>query len=379
MAKNLFETTDKKPLIHPIDKSELSEEFVLRKTSEQIRNTDDKDSNVIHKDIFRMHNATGQLTINAVFDDMFMPKESEPLNILNARIKENNEQEYLRLLARIDEIKKGLKQFPNTESYYRINAYLGEVYFRFEKWYKENNLNQPTEKVDKFFERTNLEKLSNDDYSEVLFTGDFTYELLDKKSLPEIKTMLDLLKENFQTLEQQFNEMMKKKIYFENIIDDYSRKKDKSNYHNFSIILESDKNIQLELDELSGSVKRQHSNILFLDLYIRKKFFKEQFAESKDMSMMGNDSPHELEKEKPSIIQPSQNEREELKSKVFEVLQQNKTIVLEMLPLKERKQNKKWKLSTEQIKIKLFSRENPKQKETIIRYIKEFRSKKNPH
>ena len=72
------------------------------------------------------------------------------------------------------------------------------------------------------------------------------------------------------------------------------------------------------------------------------------------------------------------DKKKNVKKMVFEVLSKsdNKKVVLKELPQKEQMQNKRWKLSNEQVRIKYFSEEGNTEmiKATIIRNIKRFRS-----
>ncbi len=65
-----------------------------------------------------------------------------------------------------------------------------------------------------------------------------------------------------------------------------------------------------------------------------------------------------------------------LRKKIIAVLDRNKAIVLEELPQKDRKLNKRWKLSPKQIYIKLFREELSIKRASIERYIKKYRSEK---
>jgi len=126
-----------------------------------------------------------------------------------------------------------------------------------------------------------------------------------------------------------------------------------------------------------------------------RKHYKEQFIkyaqinnlheQEKDLNknelkkLSNNESQKINSKENPETILCSvTDEKEVLKTKVGVILKKNHTIVLEKLPKKEQKQNKKWKLSTQNVYIKLFSKEYLNQKDTIMRYIKDYRSN-NPN
>jgi hypothetical protein len=126
----------------------------------------------------------------------------------------------------------------------------------------------------------------------------------------------------------------------------------------------------------------------FLDELFEYRTFQNEFKSSEEVQSKSNTSDKEIKSKVPinnedNVKVKTQREKifefvkdKDLKAIVFDVLKKpdNKIIVIEKIPAKERKQNKKWKLSTEQVYIKYFIKDYKKQKETIMRYIKSFRS-----